>query len=33
VRDGDDVLDRIGWIAGTGEHADLIRECLDLLNL
>ena len=35
VRDADEVVDRIRWIAriaGTDEHAALIRECLDLLN-
>jgi hypothetical protein len=35
VRDADELVDRIRWIAGmagTDEHAALIRACLDLLN-
>ena len=35
VRSSDEVVDRIRWIesiAGTEEHAALIRECLDLLD-
>lgn len=35
VRDADDVVDKVTWIqriAGTAEHAALIRACLDLLD-
>jgi hypothetical protein len=35
VRDAADLVDRIRWIesiAGTDEHADVIRDCLDLLD-